>query len=93
YLMGIIIINSYFELAHKYFLNTSTYNEWNNKNDATPHPNHTHICGKYVSFYKITNYGHRVQCLSPSQVAPGHLSGILTMNTEEIKPENPKLKK
>ena len=44
-------------------------------------------------FYKITNYGHRVQYLSPTQVAPGHVSEILTMNTEGVKPENPELKK
>ena len=66
----------------------------------------THTCGKYVVhdtlphcqslkfFYKITNYGHRAQCLSPTQVAPGHVSEILTtMNTEGVKPENPELKK
>ena len=44
-------------------------------------------------FYKITNYGHRAQCLSLTQVAPGHVSKILTMNTEGIKSENPKLEK
>ena len=44
-------------------------------------------------FYKITIYGHRAQCLSPTQVAPGHVSEILTMNTEGVKPENPELKK
>ena len=36
---------------------------------------------------------HRAQCLSPTQVAPGHVSEILTMNTEWVKPENPELKK
>ena len=44
-------------------------------------------------FYKITNYGHRAQCLSPTQVTPGHVSEILTMNTEGVKPGNPELKK
>ena len=44
-------------------------------------------------FYKITNYGHHAQCLSPTQVAPGHVSEILTMNTEGVKPENPELRK
>ena len=42
--------------------------------------------------YKTTNYGHRAQCLSPTQVAPGHVSEILTMITEKIKPENLELK-
>ena len=66
----------------------------------------THTCGKYVVhdtlthtvsrreiFYKIANYGHRAQYLSSTQVAPGHVSEILTMNTEEVKSENPELKK
>ena len=45
-------------------------------------------------FYIITNYyGHRAQCLSPIQVAPGHVNEILTMNTEGVKSENPELKK
>ena len=44
-------------------------------------------------FYKITNYGHRAQSLSPTQVAPEHVIEILTINTEGVKPENPELKK
>ena len=44
------------------------------------------------SFIKLQS-GHRAQCLSPTQVAPGHVSEILTMNTEGVKPENPELKK
>ncbi|CAD1476057.1 unnamed protein product, partial [Heterotrigona itama] len=43
--------------------------------------------------YKITSYGHHAQCLSPTQVAPGHVSEILTMNTERVKPENPEPKR
>ena len=79
--------------------------EWNNKNDAIPHPNHTHthaentsctirqhIVSRQEIFYKITNYSHRAQCLSPTQVAPGHVSEILTLNTGGVKPENPDLK-
>ena len=65
----------------------------------------THTCEKYIVhetlthcqslriFHEITNYGHHAQCLSPTQVAPGHVSEILTMSTEGVKPENPKLKK
>ena len=37
-------------------------------------------------------YDHRAQCLSPIQVAPGHVNEILTMGTERVKPENPELK-
>ena len=44
-------------------------------------------------FIKLQTISHRAQCLSPTQVAPGHVSEILTMNTEGIKPENPELKK
>ena len=34
-----------------------------------------------------TRLGHRAQCLSPAQVAPGYVTDceILTMNTEEVK--------
>ena len=39
------------------------------------------------------NYGHHAHCLSPTQVAPGHVSEILAMNMEGVKPENPDLKK
>ncbi|KOX75112.1 hypothetical protein WN51_13419 [Melipona quadrifasciata] len=39
------------------------------------------------------SFGHRAQCLSPTQVAPGHVSEILTMNTEGVKPENPDIYK
>ena len=41
----------------------------------------------------ITNYGHRAQCLSPTQLAPGHINELLTMNTEGVKPEDSELKK
>ena len=44
-------------------------------------------------FYKITKYSHRAQCLSPTQVAPRHVSEILIINTGGVKPENPELKK
>ena len=50
------------------------------------------LCQSLRIFYKTTNCGHRAQCLSPTQVAPGHVSEILTMNTEGVKPENPELK-
>ena len=45
---------------------------------------------------KLLHYlilGHRAQCLSPIQVAPGHVNEILTMGTERVKPENPDLKR
>ena len=77
----------------------------NNRNDVIPQPNHIHTqCGKYIvhdtlthcqslkNFYKLINYDHHAHCLSLIQVAPGHVSEILTMGTERIKSENPKLK-
>ena len=42
--------------------------------------------------YKLINYNHRAHCLSLTQVAPGHVSEILAINTERVKPENPELK-
>ena len=44
------------------------------------------------NFCNIINY-HRAQCLSPTQVAPGHVNEILTVDTEKVKPENPELKR
>ncbi|CAD1474351.1 unnamed protein product, partial [Heterotrigona itama] len=35
---------------------------------------------------------HHAHCLSLTQVAPGHVSDVLVMNTERVKPENPELK-
>ena len=60
---------------------------------------HTRTCGKYIvhdtlthsqslrNYYKINS--HRARCLSLTQVAPGHVSDVLAMNTERVKPENP----
>ena len=43
--------------------------------------------------YKLMNYDHRTHRLSLTQVAPGHVSEILAIDTERIKSENPELKK
>ena len=67
--------------------------------DLTTHTQY----GKYVVHDTLThrrslrNYyisnDHRVQCLFPIQVAPGHVNGALTMGTESVKSENPDLKR
>ena len=44
-----------------------------------------------TNYYKIND--HRTHCLSLTQVAPGHVSEVLAINTERVKPENPNLKK
>ena len=43
--------------------------------------------------YKFINYDHHIHRLSLTQVAPGHVSEILAMDTERVKPGNPELKK
>lgn len=59
---------------------------------------HTHnvenvLCTSQSLRNYYIKYDHRAQCLSPIQVAPGHVNAILTMDTERFKPENPDLKR
>ena len=71
-------------------------------NDAIPQPNHTHNVENTsctitnslsVAGLILINYGHHTHCLSLTQVTPGHVSEIVAMDMEGVKPENPELKK
>ena len=45
------------------------------------------------NYYKLINYNHHTHRLFLTQVAPGHVSEILAIDMEGVKPENPELKK
>lgn len=77
----------------------------NNRNDASPQPNRTHtrvestsrtthqrIVSRVKNFHQLMNQGHHAHRLSPTQAAPGHVSGVLAMGMEKVKPENPELR-
>ena len=52
--------------------------------------NASSVAEKLLETYKLDRHTH---CLSLIQEAPGHVSEILAMNMEGVKPENPELKK
>ena len=52
--------------------------------------NASSVAEKLLETYKLDRHTH---CLSLTQEAPGHVSEILAMNMEGVKPENPALKR